>query len=339
VRLQRFAWLVLLYNVAVVVWGAYVRATGSGAGCGSHWPLCNGEVIPQSPSLTTVIEYSHRLTSGLALMSVVVLVIWIWRVCGPGHPARTGGVLSLFFMLSEAAVGAGLVLFQLVADNASMARALFMAVHLLNTFILLACIALTAWWLSGGKRLSMRAAGPAAAGVLAGCVALLIVGTSGSIAALGDTLFPSLTLEDALHADLSATSHLLIRLRVLHPVLAVAAALLLAILAPRLARDRGLRAERMAQAVIWLTASQLALGFLNVVLLAPVWLQLVHLLVADSIWIAFVLLGANALARESRPVLSRELSARSSGDTEATGPRGEWPVAARSARHEMRQNP
>jgi heme A synthase len=175
--------------------------------------------------------------------------------------------------------------------------------------------------------------------VLAGCVALLVVGTSGSVAALGDTLFPSLTLEDALRADLSATSHLLIRLRVLHPVLAVATALLLLAIAPRLGRTRGGRADRAARMVIWLTGGQLALGFLNVVLLAPVWLQIVHLLAADAIWIGFVLLGAEALAREAGAIVSGELSARGHGAAGTTGVAGTWPAAASAAREEMRQTP
>jgi heme A synthase len=77
--LARFAWGVLVYNLGVIVWGAYVRATRSGAGCGAHWPLCNGEVIPQSPDAAMLIEFSHRVTSGLALVSVVVLFAWAWR--------------------------------------------------------------------------------------------------------------------------------------------------------------------------------------------------------------------------------------------------------------------
>jgi len=144
----RFAWAVLAYNLAVILWGAYVRASGSGAGCGSHWPLCNGVVIQPSPSAATLVEYSHRLTSGLALLSVVTLAGWTWRTTKPGDPARVGAAASLFFMLTEAALGAGLVLFRLVADNATMARALFMGAHLLNTFILLKALTLTAWWLS-----------------------------------------------------------------------------------------------------------------------------------------------------------------------------------------------
>ena len=193
-------------------------------------------------------------------------------------------------------MGAGLVLFQLVADNASMARALFMAVHLLNTFILLATLTLTAWWLSGGTPLSLGRRLGAATGVAGGCAALLIVSSSGAVAALGDTLYPSSSLADALRADLSASSHVLIRLRMLHPALAIATALGLIAGAPRLARGSGRAAIRLAIAVVVLCSLQIALGFVNVLLLAPVWMQLIHLIVADAIWIAFVLLGAYALS-------------------------------------------
>ena len=294
-RLARFAWAVLAYNVAVILWGAYVRATGSGAGCGSHWPLCNGEMLPRSPDVAMLIEFSHRITSGIALLAVVVLLIWILRACPKGHPARLGGALTVFFMLTEAAVGAGLVLFQLVADNATLARAMFMAVHLLNTFILLACITLTAWWLSGGQAISGKDHPAAAWATVAGCAALLLVSTSGAVAALGDTLFPSGSLADGLAADLSASSHLLIRLRVLHPVFAVGGALVLLWLAPRLSRNAGPSGHRFARAVSSLVVLQVALGVLNLFLLAPVWLQIVHLLVADAIWVSFILLGATAL--------------------------------------------
>jgi heme A synthase len=309
-RLARFAWIVLAYNVAVIAWGAYVRATGSGAGCGSHWPLCNGEVVPLTSDVATLVEYSHRVTSGIALVSVVLLLIWILRACPSGHPARAGGALTVFFMLTEAGVGASLVLFNLVADNASMARALFMAVHLLNTFILLACLTLTAWWLSGGSRLSLEGRGALAASVGAGCVALLIVSSSGAVAALGDTLFPSISLAEALRADLSPTSHLLIRLRVLHPVLAIATGLGLLAGAPRLARNRGRSAGRLAVLVAVLTTLQMAVGFANVLLLAPVGLQLVHLVLADGIWISFILLGAQALGEVQLPIANAQLPKR-----------------------------
>lgn len=294
-RLATFAWGTLAYNIGVILWGAYVRASGSGAGCGEHWPLCNGVVIPRDPSTATLIEFSHRLTSGLALLAVVALLVWVWRACRPGHPARAAAAFSMFFMLTEAGVGAGLVLFRLVADNASMARAMFMAVHLLNTFVLLAALTLTAWWLSGGAAIEWRTRRGMTALFVAAALGLLLVGASGAVAALGDTLFPDRSLSEGLQADLSPTSHLLIRLRFLHPLFAivVGAALMAggAIVAMRKSRV----AWSLAISVVCLSALQLGLGFLNVVLLAPTWMQIVHLLVADLLWIAVVLLGATVL--------------------------------------------
>jgi heme A synthase len=294
-RLARYAWAVLAYNVLVILWGAYVRATGSGAGCGAHWPLCNGEVLPRGGRVATLIEFSHRLTSGVALVAVVVLAVWAWRACRPGHPARMGAALSLFFMLTEAAVGAGLVLFQLVADNASFARAMFLAAHLLNTFTLLACLTATAWWASGGAPVHPGGQ-PGRTAVLAVlALGVLLAGTSGAVAALGDTLFPAGSLSEAVWADLSASSHLLIRLRVLHPVFAVAAALGLVVAGRRIAAGSGATAARFARALSLLAVLQIALGILNVFLLAPVWMQLLHLLVADALWMTLVLLGLAVL--------------------------------------------
>jgi heme A synthase len=292
--LARFAWFVLAYNVAVIGWGAYVRATGSGAGCGNHWPLCNGDVLPRSAAAATLIEYSHRVTSGLALLCVLALFAWVFRSHRAGHPARAGASLSLFFIVTEAAVGAGLVLFELVADNATMARAMFMVVHLVNTFLLLGALTLTAWWCSGAPALTLRGNSRTAGAAVLGCAALLVSGASGAVAALGDTLFPAASLGEALAADLSASSHLLIRLRVLHPVIAIATAAIVIAVAARLPRAAG--APGIRRTLVGLTLLQIGLGIANVLLLAPVWLQLVHLLAADGIWIAFVLLSAASLA-------------------------------------------
>lgn len=300
-NVARYAWLVLVYNLGVIGWGAFVRATGSGAGCGNHWPLCDGQLLPRNPGTAMLIEYSHRLTSGLALISVLVLAWWVFRATRPQHPARSGAVMVVVFMLTEAAVGAGLVLFELVADNATMARALFMAVHLANTFILVAWLALTAWWLSGGAAVSVAAA--PGRGLLLGALAvgLLLAGVSGSVAALGDTLFPSSSLEQALAADLSPTSHALIRLRILHPVIAVVIAGLLAWSAPWLAaRHAPPRLRLLGRLVAGIALIQLAAGVVNVWLLAPVWMQLVHLFIADLLWIAFVLHGASVLPAAPR---------------------------------------
>jgi heme a synthase len=292
-KVARFAWAVLAYNVAVILWGAYVRATGSGAGCGAHWPLCNGEVVPRAAGVATLIEFSHRATSGLALLAVVALLVATFRTCRAGHPARAGAVMSVVLILSEAAIGAGLVLFQLVADNATMARAMFVAAHLLNTFLLLGALTLTAWWLTVGLPFAAKRRGMAP--LITGCVALLVAGASGAVAALGDTLFPAQSLAESLRADLSFTSHLLIRLRIFHPVLAVVAVVVVVACAGRLGRSGPTPIPRGARLVGAIALGQIALGFFNVVMLAPVWLQLAHLLVADALWIGFVLVGAHAL--------------------------------------------
>ena len=298
-RLARLAWRVLAWNVAVILWGAFVRATGSGAGCGAHWPLCNGEMLPRAPALATMIEFTHRATSGVALLAVLFLACRVFREKPSGHPARTAAGASLLFILSEAAVGAGLVLFRLVADNESVARALFMAVHLMNTFVLLACLTLTAHWCSaeGRPRLTSRAWPLAFA-----AVALLLVGASGAVAALGDTLYPSRSILGGLAADVSPTAHFLVRLRVAHPLLALLGALAVGLAVASVLRahaEPSLR--RSAWSLAGLVLLQLAAGLANVVLLAPVWMQLVHLLLADLVWIALVLTAVRALAAGAAP--------------------------------------
>jgi heme A synthase len=302
-RLARFAWAVLIYNVGVIAWGAYVRATGSGAGCGAHWPLCNGEVTLRAPAVETLIEFSHRATSGLALVLVVVLFFWARRVSHPGHPVRTGTAWSLAFMLSEAALGAGLVLFQLVAHDASAARAFAVGAHLLNTFLLLAALTLTVFWASGGGRLHWSL-GRKGGTLAAGGAALLIVSVAGAITALGDTLFPSESLAEGLNADLSATSHFLIRLRTIHPILAIVVAVYLMTSVWQFA-GAGSRGRTLARTLTTLLAIQLAAGAANIALLAPIWLQLLHLLLADAVWIVYVFLGADALSVGEREHMAR----------------------------------
>jgi heme A synthase len=302
-RFARYSWLTLAYNVAVVLWGAAVRATGSGAGCGSHWPLCNGEVLPRAPRIETIIELSHRVTSGVALLLVMGLVVGAFRTRPRGHAARKASIFSLVLILSEAAVGAGLVLFELVADNKSMARAMFMSTHLVNTFLLLGALTLTAHFASRGAPFRVRGQGLFGGGLLLGTFGLLLAGVSGAIAALGDTLFPATSLAHALEQDLSPTAHLLIRLRLLHPVLAVAGGLLAFYLAWQVLKwPPAAETQRLALWTGGLVFVQILGGLINVLLLAPVWMQIVHLLLADLLWIVFVLLGASALAERRAEV-------------------------------------
>jgi heme A synthase len=310
-RFARFAWGVLAYDLAVVAWGAYVRATGSGAGCGRHWPLCNGEIIPQSPRTQTLVELSHRVSSGVALVLSAVLLVWAWRAFPRGHLARTGAAAGMALMLMEAGIGAALVLFELVAHDASMKRALSVSLHLGNTFLLLAATALTAWWASGGappRMAGQRAVLPLLAVPL---VAMFFVGASGAVTALGDTLFPPSSLAAGLAQDLAPGAHAFVRLRALHPLLASLTAALI-VLASGLVR--ALRPERsvriLSRVAAVLAMAQVGAGLLDIATLAPVWLQLVHLVMADLVWIALVLLAAAALASEPQ-------AARSEATTEA----------------------
>src|SRR6266566_10167837 len=153
VSLARFAWFVVLYNVAVIVSGAYVRATGSGAGCGSHWPLCNGEFLPTTPQTQTVIEFTHRVTSGVSLVPVAILLIWCWRRTAKGNWPRYSAIAAAVLLFNEALLGALLVLVDHVGGlDRSATHALFLCLHFGNTLLLLAALALTASWLSNRDR-------------------------------------------------------------------------------------------------------------------------------------------------------------------------------------------
>lgn len=299
-RFAKYVWFVLIFNLGVIMWGAYVRATGSGAGCGSHWPLCNGEVIPRSDQIETLVEFTHRLSSGTAFLLVVGMLIWAWRIYPRGHRVRSAAIFSMVFMITEALVGAGLVLFELVADNASTARAFSISIHLVNTFILLACISLTAWWSSGGRPVKIRWPKLDVWLLLVGFIGVLILGMSGALTALGDTLFPVTSIEEGIRQDFSSTAHFLVRLRILHPTIAVIVAAYVIIVINWINTRITQRVNRqLGWALISLFAVQLLAGLINVILLAPVWMQMVHLLLSDLVWICLVLYAAEAMAKDS----------------------------------------
>jgi heme A synthase len=291
-----FSIIVLVYNVFVILWGAYVRATGSGAGCGSHWPLCNGEVIPRSPQLETLVEFTHRLSSGLAFILVAILFIWAFRIFKKGNPTRLGAALSLLFIILEALVGAGLVLFEWVAYDASTGRVISIAVHLVNTLLLLAALSLTIWWSLTGKKIHLNF-DIVFWSYLVAFLAMILLGVSGAITALGDTLFPSQTLSEGIQQDFMAASHVTIRLRVWHPIIAILTGsylFLLSLLTGLFYTRKTIRT--FSALVIGLFFLQLGAGLVNLLLLAPVWMQLVHLLLADLVWISLVFLSVEAIS-------------------------------------------
>jgi cytochrome c oxidase assembly protein subunit 15 len=292
--LRRFAWAVLLYFVAVILWGALTRATGSGDGCGNHWPLCNGTLVQHSPHLDTIIEFTHRITSGISLFSVVGLMIWTFASTLRGHLARAASVAAVVFTLIEAILGALLVKLGLTAQSQSPLRPPYLALHFANTLLLVAALTMAAHMLGrreGYQRGTIRLVSPLPA--LTGLFVVLIVGVTGSLAALGDTLFPATSLSEALSQDFSSTSGWLVRWRWTHPALAFLACVFLIWILVRAARRSTHWDNRALSAlVLILLAAQYILGVMDVIWLAPVWLQIAHLLGADALWVALVVLTA-----------------------------------------------
>jgi heme A synthase len=315
-RFAAYAWGVLAFNVLVIVWGAFVRATGSGAGCGSHWPLCNGEVILRAPEIETIIEFSHRTSSGIALLLVAALVPFAWRTFGRGHRVVTMSFISLAFILFEALLGAGLVLLEYVAHNASVARAYWVAGHLINTFLLLAMLTLTAWWGGGAPAIRLQGQPGSLLGTLGtALLGMLVLGASGGITALGDTLL----LNAGITPEQSPLVATLVDLRIYHPLLAfvVGGLILAAVLTVRSQRPSP-SINRLGWLLGGIFVLQLLVGAFNVVLKAPVAMQLIHLFISDMIWITLVLLAANALA-VAAPLTTTENS-----------PTGSTPLAGRT---------
>jgi len=339
-KFAKYAWFVLGWNIVVILWGVFLRASKSGDGCGQHWLTCHGEVIPSAPELKTVIEFSHRITSFLALVAVVALLIWTFKKFSKGSPIRKSAVGSFIFILTEALVGAGLVLTGNTAETLTPTRPFWMAGHLLNTFILLAFLTITARYASGGARLRWNIdrkylaaiiigvvaifivgiSGSIAAlsnmlfpsgtrkylaAIIIGVVAIFIVGISGSIAALSNMLFPSGTLAEGVAKDFSPTSNILLRLRLLHPITAILTSVFLIFLTGWIAKESGKEKNvmRWSNVLSILVLVQLAFGSLTLFMLAPILLQLGHLFLADAIWISYVLLAANFLSEDRVPPL------------------------------------
>jgi cytochrome c oxidase assembly protein subunit 15 len=294
VALRRFAWGVLVYFIIVFLGGTLVRATGAGAGCGDHWPLCNGTVVQHHPRLDTIIEFTHRIMSGFSLFAVIGLLAWTFGGTLKGHLARMASVAALVFTVLEAILGALLVKLGLTAQSQSPIRPAYLSLHLSNTLLLLAALTLTAHLLgrrTGYLRGSVQLVAPIGAAVA--IVVVMIVGVTGSLAALGDTLFPASSLGSALVQDFSATSGWLVRWRWLHPTVALCAGIFLAWLLAYAARNRThWDNRRLCALIVALLAVVYMLGGLDVLLLAPLWIQVAHLLAADTLWASLVVLTA-----------------------------------------------
>ena len=302
-RFAKYAWFVLAYNVVVILWGVFLRASKSGDGCGQHWLTCGGEVIPSAPQLKTVIEFSHRITSSLAGLLIIALVVWAVLHWYFNKPDRKKYLLftvigSFVFVVIEGLLGAGLVLTGNTAETLTAARPFWMAAHLINTLILLAFLTLTAWFASGGKSFSFKNDKKAALFISIGIFGIFLIGMSGSVAALSSMLFPSETLAEGISKDFSTTSNILLRLRISHPILSVITSVYLVFLAGWLRKQlrESIWVNRWSNALSILILLQVAFGAVTLLTLAPILMQLGHLFLADAVWIVFVLLSASFLA-------------------------------------------
>jgi heme a synthase len=286
--LPAYAAFVVGFMVLVILEGAMVRATGSGAGCGAHWPLCNGQILPHHPRLATVIEFTHRSLTGICTTLVAVLIVWTFLARSRGDRVRWAAIATGILLITEGALGALLVLGGYVENNASTARVIVQCIHFSNTMLLLAAITLTWWWMRQRETISLCPTGRIAA--IVALLATLLTGATGSVAALADTLFPSPSLQYAITQDFSAAAPLLIRMRWIHPaaaILAFCAALWLVTHLSSIPR----------RWVTTLIVAQFVLGIADVFLLAPLSLQMLHLLFADLYWIALVATCSSLLER------------------------------------------
>ena len=312
-RFTKFAWFVLAYNIVVIVWGVFLRASKSGDGCGQHWLTCHGELLPSAPELKTLIEFSHRVTTGPAFVFVLALVVWAFLRFEKGHAVRKAAVMSFAFIVTEVLIGAVLVLTGNTAEALTTERPFLAIGHLINSFLLIAFLALTAWFSSEERRVDFGGDRKAIVLLVVGVIGILLVGTSGSVAALSSMLFPSETLSEGISKDFAATSNILLRLRLSHPILSIMTSVYLIFVAGWLKTRSGNDAavSRWSNVLSVVVLVQVVFGAATLLTLAPIVMQVGHLFLADILWISFVLLSANYLAadRESSegvlPALAR----------------------------------
>ena len=301
-RYARFTWGTLWFTLFVVIWGGLVSASGAGDGCGDSWPLC-GELLAESGAVSrfdTLIELTHRLTSGLALLAVVVMVVWSRRLFPGGHRARFWAAAGLVFMVIESLIGAALVIFSLVDMNVSLARALIQPVHMTNTYLLMGALGLAAWW-AGSRRLRSADNEHAAARLVIGALIFVVtLSALGTTASLASTVFPSESFVEGVRADFTRDAHYLIRLRIWHPVLAVAFGGYLVWLGRRLSTN-GDRPPSEFHVVTALYAVDLVVGALDAFLLAPIAIQLLHLLLAHAVWLGLLALWVRLVSEPGDP--------------------------------------
>lgn len=281
-----------IYCFAVILWGALVRATGSGAGCGAHWPLCHGEVLVVSASSATIIEFVHRAMSGAFLVTVMVASLLSFKLYPSGHESRFWSVVVVIFVLVEAAIGAMLVLFELTGENTSPLRGYVMGAHLINTFFLVAAQGIhLAQIVQEISLKDLRGTLLSKPLLLASMVGMLVLSSTGAMVALGDTLFPASSLAEGFQQTHTDGAHFLVQLRTAHPILAMVVGLVILIHAGELIvqnHSRSSRSAKIGMCLVVVVVGQLLFGVVNWLLLVPLWSQLGHLAGALILWLVLL---------------------------------------------------
>jgi cytochrome c oxidase assembly protein subunit 15 len=289
-HLYTISWGVVAYTVLIILWGAWVRLSGSGDGCGDHWPLCNGEVLPTERITKTWIEYSHRISTAVYGIVVLFQIWWTRKFFKPKHPARFWAIATLLFTITEALIGRQLVKSGLVNESTDISRLFVMPLHLINTSLLLFSGVMTAESIEHGDTQRRPLSSDEKRLGSLYIIGLSIVLTTGAIAALGSHLMPSESLLHGLTHDLAPDSHPAVKLRILHPLLALVIPVGLILFAQIAVRERAASSQGMWYRRFALTTGiAVAIGLATLSLLAPVWLKLTHLLMTNILVIVFSL--------------------------------------------------
>jgi heme A synthase len=296
-RFARFAWVLLGYTLVVILFGAVVRITGSGAGCGQHWPSCNGTLLQLPQTLKTGIEYGHRATSGLSVIAIIALLTYALVLYPTGHSVRRAAGLAFLMIVVEALIGALLVKLRLVEHDASYGRIVVLPLHLLSTALLTAALSWCAFFANVVTPSVRRLPSNVRSLLIFAGLGVLLVSATGAITALGDTVYPAHASGFAarLQEDQGASASLLQRMRGIHPFLAMAVAAYVAYAAALLSGFQSNRdVKRTSLALVLCVSLQVLAGGLNIWLSAPGPMQVVHLLLANFTWISLILLAAAA---------------------------------------------
>jgi len=280
VKVESYAKAGLLLSIASILAGAFVRATGSGDGCGATWPTCKGKIIPALSDTSELIEFSHRSVSGVLL--VVTLIIFAkTRKFQKDSLVRTVTNYLTFFVIFEALIGAVIVIFEWVGLNSSLPRIIAVPIHLVNTFGLLGSYAILYKILQDDLQNIKNMFNK---NFLLISSLFLLSGATGSITALADVLFPSASFVEGFLADFDRTSEVLTRLRILHPIISSTLSIVLYVYATGVRKKYNVSVKPL-QILILIAVF---LGVINVLSNIVLPLSILHLAIADFLWISYI---------------------------------------------------